>query len=102
MTVTLYRPDKTPETASEAGFHLNEVSGQVIQNTGLAAVLLECAPSLVDVMANGKGYLIYSIFDYEGQANPAAMAVFTELTGVGLNPEDDDDILRGPVLVIQD
>ena len=101
MTVTLHLPGQVPKTVSEAEFHLDEISGQVIQNTDLAAGLLGCAPFLVDVLANGKGYLLYSVFDYEGEANTTAMAVFTELTGVGLNPEDDDELLQGPVLAIQ-
>ena len=101
MTVTLYRPSLAPEAVSEAGFRLDENTGQVIQDTGLAAGLLGCAPFLVDVLANGKGYLLYSVFDYEGEANTTAMAVFTKLTGIELNPEDDDGLLQGPVLVIQ-
>ena len=101
MTITLYRPGQAPEAVSEAGFRLDEASGQTIQNTALAAELLGCAPFLVDVLASGKGYLVYSVFDYEGEANTAAMATFAELTGVGLDPENDDELLQGPVLVIQ-
>lgn len=101
MTVTLYRPGQTPHVVPEAGFYLDEGSSQVIQNAGLAAELLGCAPFLVDVLANGKGYLLYSVFDYEGEINTAAMAVFTELTGVAINPEEDDELLQGPVLAIQ-
>ena len=101
MTVTLYQPGQAPAAVSEADFLLDDANGQVIQNTGLAADLLGCAPFLVDVLANGKGYLIYSVFDHEGEPNPAAIAAFTELTGIGLNPEDDDEILQGPVLMIQ-
>jgi hypothetical protein len=101
MTITLYRPGLAPEPITEVEFLGIEASTQVIQNTSLAARLLGCSPALVDVLANGTGYLIYSVFDYEGDVNTAAMIAFTELTGIGVNADDDDEVLQGPVLFIQ-
>ncbi|MBF9239509.1 hypothetical protein I2I05_19100 [Hymenobacter sp. BT683] len=100
MNTTLYQPSEAPVAIVGAEFCLNEVSGQVIQSSESAAEILGCAPFLVDVLANGNGYLIYSVFDSEGEANPAAMKVFSEITGILVDTEDEDDILRGPVLVI--
>lgn len=79
---------------------MNEGSGQVVQNTVRAAELLSCVPSLVDVLACGKGYLMYSVFDYEGEQNQAAMLVLAEVSGTVLNAGEDDEVLQGPVLVI--
>ena len=64
------------------------------------AQLLRCQPTLVDVLACGHGYGIYSIFDAEGKPNTLAMAEFTRLTGVQLDPEADHDRLLGPVVTL--
>jgi len=64
------------------------------------AELLKCCPTLVDVLACGHGYGIYSVFDAEGKVNMLAMAEFTRLTGVRLDPEADHDQLLGPVVTL--
>lgn len=101
MNVTLYQTDTQPQSLLATGFILDAKSGWIVQNQGQAAKFLGCVPSLVDVMASGQGYLIYSIFDYDGAANFSAMAAFTALTGIALDVSDEDEVLRGPVLVIQ-
>ena len=73
MTVTLYQPGREPEAVEPGGFITQPESGQIVQNAARAAELLGCAPELADVLACGTGYLVYSVFDYEGNANPAAM-----------------------------
>ena len=62
--------------------------------------LLHCAPELVDVLASGQGYIVYSIFDCEGEMNPEAMTIVGTLTGESFNAENEDEVLRGPVLVV--
>ncbi|GAB3879718.1 hypothetical protein GCM10028824_43650 [Hymenobacter segetis] len=62
--------------------------------------LLRCSPKLVDVLANGPGYIVYSVFDCEDEINPAAMEVVGKLTGQSFDIENEDEILRGPVLVV--
>ena len=100
MRVTLYQPGHPPEAILQGGFSLDEESGQVVQNTVHASKLLGCVPALVDVLACGKRYLMYSVFDYEGEQNQAAMAVLAEVSGIELNAGEDDEALQGPVLVI--
>lgn len=100
MTVVLYRPDQHPLTVESAGFITHSESGEIVQDAVRAAEFLGCDPDLVDVLACGSGYVIYSVFDYEGEANESAMAVFSEITGIVLNSADDDEVLQGPVLVV--
>ncbi|RAK62409.1 hypothetical protein DLM85_23690 [Hymenobacter edaphi] len=54
----------------------------------------------MDVQANGPGYMVYTVFDCEGEINPAAMKAVGELVGLTFNIEDEDEVLRGPVLVV--
>jgi len=61
---------------------------------------IECIPGLVDVLVSSPDYVAYSIFDCEGLANDAAMAALTQLTGVKFG-DDEDEILRGTVLLIE-
>ena len=99
MTVTLYLPDQAPKVVSEAGFRLDEGSGQVIQNSARAAEVLGCDPGMIDVLACGAGYLVYTIFDHEGETNFPAMGVVAEITSIEFDVLDGDAVLRGPVLV---
>lgn len=62
--------------------------------------LLNCSRELVDVLAAGKDYVAYSVFDCEEGINPAAMQVLANLTGLPFDIENEDEALRGPVLVI--
>jgi hypothetical protein len=62
--------------------------------------LLRCSPGLVDVLANGPGYIVYSVFDCEDEINPAAMEVVGKLVGHAFDAGNEDEILRGPVLVV--
>lgn len=101
MNVTLYQENIQPQSLLATGFILDTKSGLIIQNQNQAAEFLGCMPGLVDVLASGQGYLIYSIFDHNGAANYSAMAAFTALTGIAINVSDEDEVLRGPVLVIQ-
>ena len=100
MKVTLYMPGIQPAVVPADGFVAQPDSGHIVQNTSRAAELLGCAPGFVDVLACGTGYLVYSVFDYEGEANSTAMAVVAELSGTELDPTNEDEVLQGPVLVI--
>lgn len=101
MTTTLYRPDARPQSLPASIFLMQPGSSQVVQDAARAAELLGCAPGLVDVLACGNGYLVYSVFDDEGEVNPAAMAAVAEVSGIGLDPTNEDEVLRGPVLIIR-
>ena len=86
MKTTLYPPGTEPQALP--------------LGTANPGQLLDCAPELVDILANGPGYVIYTVFDHEGPKNLEAMRVVAELTGTPFSPEDDDEVLRGPVLVV--
>ena len=95
MTISLYKPAEEPML-----FTPNEFSKDIHVNGMLpverVAGLLGCAPNMVDVLATGNDYAMYSVFDCEGDVNPIAMEVFTVLTGVPCN----DEPLRGPILCL--
>lgn len=63
-------------------------------------VLLGCTPALVDILASGPTYVAYSIYDAEGETNPAAMEAVAKVSGFSFDLDDEDAILRGPVLVV--
>ena len=62
--------------------------------------LLGCVSELVDVLACGPSYVAYSIFDCEGEVNPAAMEAVAKASGVSFDLDDEDAILCGAVLVV--
>jgi hypothetical protein len=101
MNAILYLPHQLPQLISIEGLCMPD------PETGFARVpeqvsdLLGCAPELVDVLACGPGYVAYSVFDCEGDANPAAMAAVEAVSGVAFDAEDEDSVLCGAVLVIQ-
>lgn len=100
MKITLFIPGKQPVTFCSPQFAAAVAGGTITPKLYLIAQLLKCRPTLVDVLAAGHGYGIYSIFDAEGKLNTLAMAEFTRLTGVPLDPEADHDQLLGPVVTL--
>ena len=101
MNATLYLPQQPPRPVPCNGLSIPD------PNTGLAQVpeqvpaLLGCASELVDVLASGLGYVAYSVFDHEGEINLAAMNAVASVSGVAFSLDDEDSILRGPVLVVK-
>ena len=59
-----------------------------------------CAVNLIDVQASGPNYVAYTVFDYEGPINLLGMAEVARLSGVPLDPEEEDEQLCGPILVV--
>lgn len=64
------------------------------------AALLGCSSGLVDILASGPEYVAYSVFDSEGEANPAAMAAVAAVSGEAFDLDDEDALLYGAVLII--
>ena len=101
MNATLYLPHQPPQLVAVEGLCMPNPA------TGFARVpdqvpgLLGCAPELVDVLASGPEYVAYSVFDSDGEANPAAMAAVAAVSGVAFDAEDEDAILRGAVLIVR-
>lgn len=102
MNATLYLPQQPPLSVAVEGLCMPD------PETGFARVpeqvpgLLGCPPELVDVLASGPEYVAYSVFDCEGEANPAAMAAVAAVSGGAFDSEDEDAVLRGAVLVVQE
>lgn len=100
MTVTLYTPSNQPTFESPDGFSLPGAK-RFASPIPKVAALLGCVPGLVDVLASGEKYVVYSIFDSEGPANPTATLAVAELIGSNFDVADEDELLRGPVLIVQ-
>lgn len=101
MTATLYAPNQPARPITTDGLGLADFMKGYIQNSGMVAKLLDTTPELVDILASGPGYLVFSVFDHEGEVNSAAMRAVAALTGVEFDLDNEDEVLRGPVLVIQ-
>lgn len=102
LRATLYIPQQEPDTLLADGLQLPDPVTGLAPLPERVAVLLNCAPKLVDVLANGPRYVVYSIFDCEGEVNYRAMTAIGELAGQAFDIDDEDSILRGAVLVVQD
>ncbi|MET4072952.1 hypothetical protein [Hymenobacter sp. UYCo722] len=101
MNATLYLPHQPPQPVPADGLAMPDPATGLVGVPAAVPILLECAAELVDVLASGPGFVAYLIFDCEGEVNPAAMAAVGELAGVGFELDDEDAVLRGPVLVIR-
>jgi hypothetical protein len=99
VTVTLYTPTAHYKQSSE-GFDALQTT-PFAEVPPQAAALLGCTYSLVDVLANGPGFVVYTIFDSEEAANPGATQAVSALTGTNFDVTNEDELLRGPVLIIQ-
>jgi hypothetical protein len=99
MTVTLYYPGQQPIAGNIEGF-TELITVPFAQIPSQVATLLGCAYHSVDVLANGEEYVIYTVLDYEGEANALATKVVSELTGLNLDITDEWELLRGPVLIV--
>ena len=101
MQATLYLPGLAPQTVSIAGLSLPDPANHYAYPTPAVAALLNCRPEALDVLAVGKDYVVWTVFDFEaGPANLAAMVEVGRLTGTALELEDEAMELRGPVLVL--
>lgn len=98
MNALLYLPQQLPQTIEPDGLSVQVGFAQVLERV---AVLLDCTPELVDVLASGPEYVAYSIFDSEGEVNLSAMVAVTEISGVAFEAEDEDAVLRGAVLIVR-
>ena len=100
MRATLFLPFQPQRPVQATGFTMPDSITGLVRVPPQAAELLECAPSLVDVLASGPDYVAFSIFDFEGEVNPAAMAAVAELSGHDFDEADEDHALAGPILIV--
>jgi hypothetical protein len=101
MSVILYLPQQPPQAVPGDGLDILNPATGLVEVPEWVPALLDCAPELVDVLASGTGYVVYSVFDYEGPVNHSAMAAVAQVTGVAFDARDEDMVLCGPVLVIK-
>lgn len=95
----LYVPGLEP--AAVGGDGLAAPAGGRGVPTPRVAELLGCVPELVDVLASGPDYVVWSVFDCEGAVNIGAMAAVAAVSGVVFDTTTEDEVLRGPVLVVK-
>ena len=100
MTAILYFPHQLPRVVPIGELSLPDTASGFVKVPSSVAVLLDCAPTLVDVLASGPGYVAYSVFDCEGEINHTAMVAVSEVSGVKFDESDEDSVLRGGVLVV--
>ena len=100
MPATLYVPGQPPLRLPTGQFLLLDSASDHSDDTQKAALALDCVPQLVDVLATGPDYIAFSVFDHQGATNPAAMRELSALTGVAFDATNEDEVLRGPVLVV--
>ena len=100
MTATLYLPQQSPQTVSAEGLVLPDPATRLARVSAEVPILLGCAPELVDILTTGPSFVAYSIYDSEGEVNPAAMEAVAQVSGVSFDLEDEDAVLRGAVLLV--
>lgn len=102
MRATLYLPTQPPRHVAVEGLILPSLAAGFAHMPEQVAVLLGCAPNMVDVLASGLGYVAYSVFDSEDEVNIEAMAAVTKVSGVTFDLGDEDTTLLGAVLIVED
>lgn len=102
MNATLYLPHQPPQAVSIAGLSLPDPVSGFVGVPEQVPILMSCMPELVDVLASSPQYVAYSIFDFEGPVNQAAMVAMTAISGAIFDLEDDDTTLCGPVLIVRE
>ena len=100
VTITLYKPGESPEEVPYFEFAENIIVGGFWPMEHVAG-LLNCRAELIDVLASGPDYAMFSIFDCQGYLNPAVMEVFFAITGVKSSVDPEEDELRGPIMLIK-
>jgi hypothetical protein len=100
MQATLYLPQQPPQAVPVDNFRQLDLSTRFAAVPLEVSVLMNCAPELVDVLASGSDYVAYSVLDCEGLVNQTAMTAVAKVSGVTFDAQDEDTVLRGPVLVI--
>jgi hypothetical protein len=99
ILATLYSDQGKSETIDLNQLGLESVASSMLPATAIATIL-RCSPKLVDVLATGANYTVFSVFDHDGATNVEAMDKLTQVTGYEFDISDDDHIIRGPVLLV--
>ena len=100
LKATLYLPGHAPQIQLLEDSPAPGSSFESVRMPAEVPALLRCAPQFVDVLASGHDYVVYSIFDAEGEINLEAMEVTAKLSGVTFDVANEDEILRGLIVVV--
>ena len=100
LHATLYLPEHAPRPIHFDDLHAISSVNNFMHIPPDIPALLKCRPELVDVLASGPKYIIYSVFDATGKTNPEAMKMVAQLSGIILDVTNEDEILRGPVIIL--
>jgi hypothetical protein len=98
MTATLYRPNQLPLIVNANNLPAPNEQGYA-RVTEQIADLLECSLKMVDILAVANNYVVYSVFDDDGEINTSATNALTEITGIAFNSTQEDETLRGNILI---
>lgn len=102
MITTLYLPQQLPQVVFPKSASPLTPNSNFVNIPEWVPDLLGCMPKIVDVLASGPGYIVYSVFDYEdGPVNEGGMRELSVLTGTAFKPDDEDSMLLGPVLIVR-
>lgn len=99
MRAVLYNPNQPAHQVATVGLVLPSPTGQATV-TEEVANHLGCVKGLVDVLDCGPDYVAYSVFDCESAVNKSAMVALEMISGHHYDLEDEDQVLRGPILVV--
>lgn len=100
MTALLFLPKQQPRVVNVGGLPFPDTKTGLVSVPEQVPALLGCPPGLVDILASGPDYIAYSIFDCEGDVNLAAMDAVAKVSGVSFDANEEDEVLRGPVLLM--
>ena len=101
LHATLYLPHQPPRVVPSEELVLPDPATGFASVPPVVFTLLGCASSQVDVLACAPHYVVYTIFDSEKEANPEATQAVSELMGFNFNTNNEDELLRGPVLLVK-
>lgn len=102
MNATLYLPHQPPQAVPTEGLTMPDSATGFVGVPEQVSALMGCVPELIDVLASGPQYVAYSIFDFAGPVNHAAMVAMTEISGVIFTLEEYDTVLCGPILIVRE
>lgn len=100
MHATLYLPNQQPQSVSVEGLQLPDHTTGFARVPERISMLLSCTPGLVDVLASGPKYVVYSVFDSEEEVNSTAMAAVSEVSGILFDASDENSVLCGAILIV--
>jgi hypothetical protein len=101
MKATLYTPFQLPQAMPTSGLSLPNPETGFASIPDNVSVFLGCSQALVDILTFGTNYVVYTVFDHDGDINKSAMLAVAEVAGEIFGVGDEDSHLCGPVLIVR-